>query len=138
MANNFTQMPIFLDTDTTLVGTTNWRGVLGGAQLNPGNLPFNIQQTSGPVSRQWGIRPVVLIVTQAVAATITVAGDIVISDPQTTGGGGQLLKISVPATAASGVLTPIAITVFPQPLWRDFIVTGLTATKTAIQLWYRA
>jgi hypothetical protein len=139
MANIFTQMPIFIDTDTTVVGNTNWRGSSGGAQLNPGNLPTNLQQTSGAVSRQWGIRPTLIIITQAVAATITVAGDIVITDPQTTGGAGQLLKISVPATAAAGVMTPIILREedLGNNLWRDFIVTGVTATKVALQIYYR-
>lgn len=138
MANIFTQIPIFIDTDTTVVGNTNWRGSSGGAQLNPGNLPSNLQQTSGAVSRQWGIKPTLVIISQAASGTPTAIGDIVISDPQTTGGGGQLLKVSIPTTAAAGVMVPIIVTVFPTPLWRDFIVTGVTATKTALQIFYRA
>jgi hypothetical protein len=134
LANIFTQNPVFIDTDTTTGAGTNWRGASGGAQLNPGNLPSNIQQTSGVVTRQWGIRPVMIIVEQAAGAVATVAGDIVITDPQTTGGGGQLLKIPIIGTTQ----TPIVITVFPQPLWRDFIVTGVSATKTSLQIFYKA
>lgn len=137
MANIFTQQPIYLDTDTTVVGNTNWRGSSGGASLNPGNLPSNLQQTSGAVSRMWGIKPYMIVITQAAAATPTALSDIVISDPQTTGGAGQLFKFSTPLGAANSVMTSIVMTSGFASLWRDFIVTGLTASKAAIQIFYK-
>lgn len=134
MANIFTQNPIYLDTDTTTGAGTNWRGANGGAQLNPGNLPTNLQQTSGAVSRMWGIKPWLVIVQQASASVASVAGNIVVTDPQTTGGAGQLFTFPVIGTTQ----TPIPIPDGFSALWRDFIVTGLTATKCAIQIFYRA
>lgn len=131
MSNNFTQNPIYIDTDTTVVGSTNWRGSSGGAQLNPGNLPSNAQQLSGAVSRQWGIRPTMVIVQQASGSVATVAGNVVVSDPNTVGG--QLLIIPIVSTTQ----TPIIIEEFSGELWRDFIVTGVTATKTSLQIFYR-
>lgn len=133
MANIYTQNPVYLDTDTTTGAGTNWRGANGGAQLNPGNLPSNIQQLSGVVSRQWGIKPWMIIIQQAAAAVATVAGDITVTDPQTTGGPGQLFKFPVIGTTQ----IPIVITSGFASLWRDFVVTGLTATKVAIQVFYK-
>lgn len=134
MANIFIQNPIFIDTDTTTGAGTNWRGANGGAQLNPGNLPSNLQQTSGPVSRMWGIRPVMIIIEQAAGAVSTVAGDIVITDPQSTSGG-QLLKIPIVGTTQAPII--INQERLGSNLWRDFIVTGVSATKTSIQIFYR-
>lgn len=136
MANIFTQIPIYMDTDTTTGAGTNWRGANGGAQLNPGNLPTNLQQAAA-VSRQWGVKPWMIVITQAAAATPTALSDIVISDPQTTGGAGQLFKFPTPLGAANSVMTPIVITSGFASLWRDFIVTGLTTSKAAIQVFYK-
>jgi hypothetical protein len=33
MANVFSSNPIYIDTDTTVVGNTNWRGTSGGSQF---------------------------------------------------------------------------------------------------------
>lgn len=134
MANIFTQMPIFIDTDTTVVGNTNWRGSSGGAQLNPGNLPSTIQQTSGAVSRMWGIRPTLVIVSLASGAVAATAGTITISDSQTTGGAGQLLKIPVTTTTTVIIYREEDL---GNNLWRDFIVTGITGTGTTLQIFYR-
>jgi hypothetical protein len=133
MANIFTQNPIYLDTDTTTGAGTNWRGTNGGAQLNPGNLPATAQQFSGPVSRQWGIKPWLVVVSQADGTVPTVIGNILVTDPQTTGGAGQLLKFPV----VSATQLPVILDDGFSTLWRDFVVTGLTATKTSIQIFYR-
>lgn len=131
MANNFTQNPIYIDTDTTVGAGTNWRGANGGAQLNPGNLPTNTQQTSGVVTRQWGIKPIEVIIQQASGAVATVVGNVVITDPNTSGG--QLLIIPIVGTAQ----VPIVLADFDGVLWRDFIVTGVSATKTSVQILYK-
>lgn len=133
MANIYIQNPIYLDTDTTTGAGTNWKGANAGGLLNPGNLPTNLQQTSGAVSRTLGIKPWMIIIQQAAAAVATVVGDIVVSDPATTGGAGQLFKFPVISTTQ----TPIVITSGFAQLWRDFIVTGLTATKVSLQIFYK-
>lgn len=132
MANIFTQIPIYMDTDTTTGAGTNWRGANGGAQLNPGSLPTNLQQAAA-VSRQWGIKPWMIVIQQAAAAVATVVGDIIVADPQTTGGAGQLFKFPVIGTTQA----PIVLTSGFAALWRDFIVTGLTATKVSLQIFYK-
>jgi hypothetical protein len=134
VANIFTQNPIFLDTDTTTGAGTNWRGANGGAQLNPGNLPTTLQQTSGAVSRMWGIRPTLIILEQAAAAVATVAGDITITDPQTSG----LILLKIPVIGVTQAPIVLREEDLGNNLWRDFIVTGLTATKTSLQIYYRA
>lgn len=134
MANIFTQQPIYLDTDTTTGAGTNWRGANGGAQLNPGNLPSNLQQGAVAVSRMWGIKPWMIKIAQADAAVATVAGNVVFTDPQTTGGSGQLFKFPVITTTQPIIILTSGF----ASLWRDFIVTGLTATKVAIEIYYKA
>lgn len=133
MANIYIQNPIYLDTDTTTGAGTNWKGANAGGLLNPGNLPTNLQQTSGPVSRTLGIKPWMIIIQSAAGGTPTVAGSIVVTDPQTTGGAGQLFKFSVITTTQ----TPVVITSGFAQLWRDFVVTGLTATACSIQIFYK-
>lgn len=48
MANNYNNMPIYIDT----VMTQGWRA---SQTLNTGNLPATLQNP-GPITRQWGIR----------------------------------------------------------------------------------
>lgn len=135
MANIFTQNPIYIDTDTTVVGNTNWRGTSGGQLLNSGNLPTTLQQTSGAVTRQWGIRPIKLVFQQASGSVASVVGNIVISDPQVSGSTSQLFLFPVIAVTQ----LPVEIQMDDDAaLWRDFIVTGATATKVSVQIFYRA
>jgi hypothetical protein len=66
-------------------------------------------------------------------------GTISVQDPQTNPATQGLLTIPIVAPAATEPFIPIELW-FDQTasLWRDFVVTGLTATKTALQIWYRA
>jgi hypothetical protein len=124
MANSFNTMPIWLDADTSTGGNTNWRGTSGCT-------------LSG--LKAMGIKPVRILVVPAAAANAVLTGTILVADPQTspatTGG---LLSIPVVTPAATEPFLPIVIDLNDTSrLWRDFVVTGLTATKTAIQIWYR-
>lgn len=131
MANSFNTQPIYLDTDTSTGGNTNWRGT-SGCTLNPGNLPSTLQQ-SAPVSRTWGIKPWMIVVQAASGSVPTVVGNIVVTDPQSTGGAGQLFKCAIESTSQF----PLIFTSGFSSLWRDFVVTGLTATACSIQVFYR-
>jgi hypothetical protein len=75
-----------------------------------------------------------IIVQQAAAAVATVIGDVLITDPQTTGGAGQLFKFPVVGTTQP----MIVITSGFASLWRDFIITGPSGTKVAVQIFYKA
>lgn len=125
MANSFNSNPIQTDTDMT----TGWRAA---QTLNTGNLPTNAQQLSGAVTRQWGIQ-----VTQIkiVANTTTVAGQLTFIDPNDS----TVIYPPVAITAGSTVGTVMFSDIFTHPLkWRDFKITGQTAAKVTIHIWYRA
>ena len=64
------------------------------------------------------------------------AGTIVVSDPQSST---ALLTLPIVLPAASEPFDILQILLDEGPtLWRDFVVTGLsTATKAALQIWYR-
>src|SRR5579872_1017487 len=115
MSNLFTTNPVYLDTDTTTGAGTNWRGANGGQLLTP-----NIK----------GILPTVLVIAPAAGGTATVAGTVVVNDPQQSAG--NLFSIGIEATMSVPVVVSIS-----GSLWRDFIVTGLTATKVALQIFYK-
>ena len=111
MANVYNSNPITLDTDMT----SGWRA----------NQTLN--------TKQWGIKVAKL----AITANGTVAtGTINVADPTD---GTVLYTIQIPTPAATAPFTPIFVD-FETTLaaWRDFKVTGLTATVTKMQIWYRA
>lgn len=116
-------MPIIYDTDNA----SGWRSQ---QTLNTGNLPSTIQQLSGAVTRQWGIK-----VTKVELHTngTTVAGAVTIADPNDST---VLYTYNVPAGATAGIINTQD---FWGRLseWRDFKVTGLTATVTKVLIFYR-
>lgn len=119
MANSYNSNPIYLDTDMT----SGWKAA---QTLNTGNLPTTIQNP-GPIPRQFGIRVSKVLLT---ANGTTVAGTVLIADPNDS-----TVLLSIPVTTTQA---PIEID-FAEHLasWRDFKVTGLTATVTKVQIWYR-
>lgn len=125
MSNSLNSNPIYIDTDIT-----SWRAA---QTLNTANLPSNAQQLSGTVTAQWGIRVTKI---QVIAANTTpIVGLVTVLDPNdstllyeyynstTTAGVGQVLYDS---STFDSTLT-----------WRDFKVTGATAAKVALLIWYR-
>lgn len=126
MANSYNSNPIILDSDTS----SGWRSL---QTLNVGNLPTTLQQAA-PVTRQWGIKPYKVLL---IANGTTVAGTVSVVDPID---GTNLIDppIGVPAGQATG--TVITREDFQQalPAWRDFKVSGLTATNTKLVIWYRS
>ena|SRR5690349_7670382 len=108
-------MPVFLDTDTSVVGNTNWRGSSGGQLVFGANVK--------------GIIPTLVVL--APNGTV-VAGTVTVTDPQQTSG--NLLKYNVTASFVGPIEIPIGSS---GALWRDFVVTGLTATVTSLQIWYK-
>lgn len=129
MANSYNSNPIILDTDIS----TGWRA---NQTLNTGNLPQNQyqQQVSGvTTTRQWGIRPFRI---QLLSNGTTVAGTVVVADPVDA-----TILWQAAVAAAAGAAGTILIDESFNPItanWRDFKVTGLTATLTKIQIWYRS
>ena len=86
-----------------------------------------------------GIKPTRILVVPAAAGSAVVTGTILVSDPQTspstTGG---LLSIPIVAPAATEPFVPFYVPLDQTPdLWRDFVITGLTATGAALQISYR-
>jgi hypothetical protein len=124
MANSFNTQPLWFDTDTSTGANTNWRGSSGC--------------TLGGIGKM-GIKPTRILVVPATAGAAVVSGTILVADPQTspatTGG---LLSIPIVAPAATEPFVPFYIPLDQtSDLWRDFVITGLTATKVALQIWYR-
>jgi hypothetical protein len=121
MSNLFNNQPVLLDTDTSTAGNTNWRGSSGCTLAGVGSR---------------GIKPTVIMVVPAVTGTAVAAGTIVVSDPQSST---VLLNIPIVAPAASEPFDIIQILLDQTAIiWRDFVVTGLSATtKAALQIWYR-
>jgi hypothetical protein len=116
MPNVFTSNPLYFDTDTTTAGNTNWQGSSGGKLLS---------------SNVKGIVPTAILVQQANSGTALVAGNISVADPASSV---VLFKFVVNETT----MTPVFMQIFPaQALWRDFILTGLTATNAAMQVFYK-
>ena len=125
MANSYNSNPIYIDTDIA----TGWRA---NQTLNTSNLPTTLQQFSGTVTSQWGIRVIKL---QVVAANASpVAGTVTITDPKDST---QLFEFANTVTSATvGQVLFESDVNFSMP-WRDFIVTGATAAKVAVVIWYR-
>jgi hypothetical protein len=120
VSNSFSSQPIYIDTDTTYAGNTNWKGSSGGSKYTGG----------------LGIRPVQIIVTPLGATTAT---EVVINEINSTGGGTGpvLFKVEVP-TATSGAATSQPYTVqLTDAGWHDFIVTGASAANVALLIYYR-
>jgi hypothetical protein len=126
MANSYNSNPILINTDIA----TGWRA---NQTLNTGNLPSTAQQYSGAVVRQPGIRPYRLQVLAAGAGSA--AGTITITDPKDST---VLWQDAVVAAVATGTIIIDEDWDVTLPAWRDFIVTGVTATSTQLQIWYRA
>jgi hypothetical protein len=115
MANVFSSNPVYIDTDTTVAGNTNWKGSSGGSKYTGGI----------------GIRPFAILVTPTGAAFT--AGNIVINEVNAGGTTGpKLFSIDVLATQ-----WPTEYIFNAPPGWHDFIVTGVTATAAAIEIYYR-
>lgn len=123
MSNNFVTQPIWLDTDTSTGANTNWRGTSGCTLAGIGKM---------------GIKPTRILVVPAAAAAAVTTGTISVKDPVTSPAGQGLLTIPVVAPVAGEPFIPFEIWLDQTAaLWRDFVVTGLTATGVALQIWYR-
>jgi hypothetical protein len=121
MSNSFNVQPVWLDTDTSTGANTNWRGSSGCMLAGIGS---------------HGIKPARVLVLPAVSGTAIAAGTILVSDPQSST---ALLTLPIVLPAASEPFEILQILLEQTAtLWRDFVVTGLsTATKAALQIWYR-
>jgi hypothetical protein len=121
MSNLFNNMPVWLDTDTSTGANTNWRGTSGCTLAGIGS---------------HGIKPTRILVLPAATGTAIAAGTITVSDPQSST---VLLAIPIVLPSASEPFEILQILLEQTAtLWRDFVVTGLsTATKAALQIWYR-
>lgn len=118
MANVFSSNPIYIDTDTTVVGNTNWRGSSGGKAFTGGI----------------GIRPTQIVVTPlATAYTAQLIKINQVTSAATTGP--VLWQIVVGATVAQTPMT-FDFSGF-NPGWSDFIVTGVTAGAAVLEIYYR-
>jgi hypothetical protein len=123
MANSYNSQPIIIDTDTA----SGWRSL---QTLNTGNLPTTAQQLSGAVTRQWGIHvPKLVLMTNGT----TVAGTVTISDPNDS----TVLWTSPVAAGVTAGIIKSEDWSEAWASWRDFKVTGVTATVTKLLIWYR-
>jgi hypothetical protein len=112
VSNLYNQLPLLLTTDFT-----SWR-----------SQQTLVAQTSNALA---GIRPFKIVVA---SNGTTVAGTISITAPSD----GALLYpvLLIPAGQATGSI--LYTDEIECPLnWRDFSVTGLTATDTVLYIWYR-
>lgn len=108
MANNLNSMPISVDTDLAS---------FGAAQTLQAT-PFGL--------RVWKIA--------LYAGASAAAGTVTITQPGT--GISLYPPIVVPATPAQGTII-LNDNIQQLLTWADFAVTGLTATKTVLMVWYR-
>lgn len=122
MANSYNTNPIILDTDIA----TGWRA---NQTLNTGSVP------GYTASRQPGIRPT-KIVLETNGAT-SGAGTVVVADPNFSTSVLWNSAVAASATTQSGAILTREDFEDNFPGWRDFTVTGLTATVTKIYIWYR-
>lgn len=107
MANLLTQNPFFVDTDMT---TAYWETT--GILPNGGSLFITKILLTCP------------------GGSVT-AGTINVSDGATT----PIKLLTIPV--ATTVVLPLLLD-FTVPLsWRDFKISGLTATATSLQIWYK-
>lgn len=114
MANNYNNNPIVLDTDMA----SGWK---------------SLQALFANAASAVGIRVYKI---ELVSNGTTVAGTVSIVDPTTN----QPLwgPIAVAATAgAAGTVLQREDFAMQMPAFRDFKVTGLTATVTKLYIWYR-
>jgi hypothetical protein len=85
-----------------------------------------------------GIKPTRILVIAATAGAAVATGSISVQDPQTSPATQGLLTIPIVAPVAGEPFIPFEIWLDQtSDLRRDFVVTGLTATKIALQIWYR-
>jgi hypothetical protein len=118
MSNVFSSNPVYIDTDTTVVLNTNWRGTSGGAAF------------VGKI----GLRPEKIIIT---ALGGTTAGTVVINEIKSVGGGtGVALFTTWIPTSATGATQEFDL-VGTSAGWHDFVVTGVTAAGVALEIYYR-
>jgi len=84
------------------------------------------------VTRQWGLQ-----ITKVMLESngTVVAGNVVIADPNDST---VLLNIAPATGATTAGIVLYNENFFTALKWRDFRVTGLTATVTKLYIWYRA
>lgn len=110
MANSLVTQPLFLDTDQTVA----YKSEPTVLALNPNPLGVQVEN----------------ILINCPSGTST-AGNILVTDGATT----PVTLFTMHITAATAFPISIAYTVPLQ--WRNFKITGLTATATSIQIWTR-
>jgi hypothetical protein len=120
MANVFSSNPVYIDTDTTVGGNTNWKGSSGGSKYTGGI----------------GIRPIQIILTPLGATTAT---EIVINEVKSVGGatGAVLFAVQFPTATATAAVSLQFNLEQTASGWHDFIVTGVTAAGIAMTIYYR-
>jgi hypothetical protein len=120
LVNAFNQNPIIIATDTTVAGNTNWRGSSGGSAFVGG----------------LGIRPVKI---HLVPNGTTVAGNVVINQITSFGSPktADIVLAQFGVGAGAATTQEFDLAQIGSGEWKDFIVTGVTATVTALVIWYR-
>ena len=112
MANALTQQPLYLDTDQTVA----YKSEPTVLAVNPHPLGFFVEN-------------IVVSVPGGGAAT---PGTIIVTDGDASGAI-DLLKVDIGSTT----VLPFSIAYTTPLQWRNFKITGLTATGTSIQIWTR-
>ncbi len=110
MANSLVTQPLFLDTDQTV----DYKSEPAVTAINPTPLGFEVAN----------------ILINCPSGT-SLAGNILVTDGATTPA--TLLTVHITATTAF----PIALNYTVPLQWRNFKITGLTATATTLQIWTR-
>ena len=114
MANDYNSLPVLVDTDIS----TGWRA----------------NQTLSSNTYATGLR--IVKIALVVASTTSSAGTVTITDPNDS------TVLYPPMTVAASIAVGNVLytdNLDSQALqWRDFNVTGVTATGTRLYIWYRA
>jgi hypothetical protein len=134
---NLNLNPIVITADIAASGTapnaTGWKGqqtLVGGVAGQ--KTPTTIQNPN-PVIAQPGLLITKIMLVQNSTST-TVAGAVYVQNPNDN----TYLFPGIPVTVQTVSFNFFSETYGEQPLrWKDFIVTGLTATATALFLWYK-
>lgn len=110
MANQLSQNPMILDTDFA---------------------SYQAVQTLTATAWKLGLR---IRKIALVANAATVAGQVTVTDPNNSRN--LLLPMNISAGQSAGTILYTDDFVSSPPVWSDFAVTGLTATKTSLYIWF--
>jgi len=138
---NLNLNPIVITADIAATGSapnaSGWKGLVTLDGGSAGKLLPATIQNPGPILAQSGIFVCKIMLVVADSSVATVAGQVSIQNPNDNTFLYPQIAVTVVTPPAPGVFLNENLVDNVTLTWKDFIVTGLTATKTALFIWYR-